>query len=62
MLTEKSEKKKKYKKVHVAGTVTSTCDRHRSLLISMFKISPPHRYYRYIKKLLKRLWTRETTG
>ena len=61
MLTEKSEKKNTRKCMWQAQSL-QPCDRHRSLLISMFKISPPHRYYRYIKKLLKRLWTRETTG
>ena len=56
---------KKWKKIQESGcgsTVTSTCDRDRSLLMSMGKISPPHRYYRYINKLLKRLWTRQITG
>ena len=60
LLAEKS-KKKKYKTVDGVGTVTSTCDRDRSLLMSMCKIFPPQRYYCFINKLLKRSWTRETT-
>ena len=41
---QQEKREKKYKKVDVAGTVTSTCDRDWSLLRSMCKIFPPHRY------------------
>ena len=41
---QQEKREKKYKKVDVAGTVTSTFDRDRSLLRSMCKIFPPHRY------------------
>ena len=59
---KKLKKKKKYKKVDVAGTVTSTCDRDRSLLIrSMCEIFLPHtilttlvNMHGFINKLLER--------
>ena len=41
---QQEKREKKYKKVDVAGTVTSTFDRDRSLLRSMCKIFPSHRY------------------
>ena len=40
----KKEKKRKYQKVDAVGTVTLTCDRTRSSLMSMYKIIPRHRY------------------
>ena len=43
-IDKKSEKKKDNKKVDVAGTVTSTCDRDRSSILSKCKIFPPHKY------------------
>ena len=38
------DESQKYKKVDVVDTVTSTCDRDRSLLMFMCKIFPPHRF------------------
>ena len=40
----KKVKKKDNKKVDEVGTVTSTCDRDRSSIMSTSKIFPPHKY------------------